>query len=168
MSLDEGDSATIDGGQMSDKPTYEELEYKVEVLERESVWRQQAEDELRKSEERFRSLFLNAPVWIHFLDEQGTILLTNPISARELGYSEEEMMGCHIAKFFTTGSQKIFADQFPDLLEKGIYRQEFDVIRKDGRILKMYCTISPVRDEQGNFRFFVAFQRDITNHKQSS
>ena len=70
---------------MPDRPTYEELEYKVKVLQKEAVWRKQAEDELRKSEERFRSLFQNAPVWIHLLDAHGTILLTNPISIRETG-----------------------------------------------------------------------------------
>ncbi|MFC1515872.1 PAS domain-containing protein [Thermodesulfobacteriota bacterium] len=144
------------------------MEYKVNVLKREAVWRKQAEDELRKSEERFRSLFQNAPLWIHLLDEHGTILLTNPISVRELGYPEKEIVGCHIAKFFTTASQKILADQFPDLMKKGVYRQEFDVIRKDGVLLKMHCTISPVYDEQGNIRFFVAFQRDISKYKQSS
>ena len=152
---------------MSKKPTYEELEYKVKVLEREAVWRKQAEDALRKSEERFRSLFENAPVWIHLLDIHGTILLTNPISVSELGYSEKELVGFDIANFFTPCSQKIFTEQFPALMEKGTSRQEFEVIHKDGGILNMHCTISAVYDEQKNIRFFVAFQRDITGQKKA-
>ena len=127
---------------MAQKPTYEELEYKVKVLEREAVWRKQAEDALRKSEERFRSLFENAPVWIHLLDMHGTILLTNPISVSELGYSEKELVGFDIAKFFTPSSQKIFAEQFPALMEKGISRQDFEIIRKGGGIFNYalhYC-----------------------------
>ena len=66
---------------MDDKPTYEELEYSVKVLKKEAVWRKQAEEALRESEERFRSLFENAPVLIHLLDRHGTILMTNPISS---------------------------------------------------------------------------------------
>ncbi|MFC1856461.1 PAS domain-containing protein [Thermodesulfobacteriota bacterium] len=152
---------------MSEKPTYEELEYKVKVLERESVWRKQAEDALRKSEERFRSLFENAPVWIHLLDTNGMIMLTNPISICELGYAKKELVGCNIAKFFTPHAQKLFADQIPMLCEKSIIRQEVEVIRKDGKILCMHCTVSAVYDEQKNIRFFVAFLRDITGKKHS-
>ena len=152
---------------MSEKPTYEELEYRVKVLEREAVWRKQAEDALRESEEWFRSLFENAPVWIHVLDTNGTILLANPISVSELGYAEKELVGCNIAKFFTPDTQKVFADKIPMLCEKGIIRQKVEVVRKDGVILSMHCTISAVYDEQKNIRFFVAFQREITEHKQS-
>lgn len=152
---------------MDDKPTYEELEYSVEVLKKEAVWRKQAEEALRESEERFRSLFENAPVLIHLLDRHGTILLTNPISASELGYSEKELVGCKIAEFFTPPSQKTFAEQFPVLLEKGINRQEVELVCKDGKILIMHCTTSTVRDEQGNIRFVVAFQRDITERRRS-
>jgi len=152
---------------MDDKHTYEELEYSVKVLKKEAVWRKQAEEALRESEERFRSLFENAPVLIHLLDRHGTILLTNPISASELGYSQKELVGCKIAEFFTPASQKIFAEQFPDLLEKGVNRQEVELVCKDGKILIMHCTTSAVRDEQGNIRFFVAFQRDITERRRA-
>jgi len=152
---------------MADKPTYEELEYKVKVLEREAVWRQQAENALRKSEERFRALFENAPVWIHLLDTHGTILLANPISIRESGYAERELLDCHIAKFFTPASQKTFHEQFALLVEEGIHRQEVEIIRKDGNILPMHCTISAIHDEQQNIKFFVAFLRDITGHRQT-
>ena len=152
---------------MDDKPTYEELEYSVKVLKKEAVWRKQAEDALRESEERFRSLFENAPVLIHLLDKEGTILLTNPISVSELGYSEKELVGCKIAEFFTPPSQKTFTEQFPVLLEKGINRQEVELVCKDGKILIMHFTTSTVRDEQGNIRFVVAFQRDITERRRS-
>lgn len=152
---------------MDDKPTYEELEYSVKVLKKEAVWRKQAEDALRESEERFRSLFENAPVLIHLLDMHGTILLTNPISASELGYSEKELVGCKIAEFFTPSSQKTFVEQFKVLMEKGVNRQELELVCKDGKILIMHCTTSAVRDEQGNIRFVVAFQRDITERRRS-
>ena len=152
---------------MSEKPTYEELEYRLKVLEKEAVWRKQAEDALRKSEEWFRSLFENAPVWIQVLDTRGTILLTNPISIKEIGYSEKELVGCNIAKFFTPATQKIFSGQIPTLCEQGIIRQKVEVVCKDGVILCMHCTISAVYDEQKNIRFFLAFQRGISEHIQS-
>ncbi|MFC1488521.1 PAS domain-containing protein [Thermodesulfobacteriota bacterium] len=150
---------------MPDKLSYEELEYKVKVLEREAAWRQQAENALRESEERFRGLFENAPVWIHLLDTHGTILLANPISVRESGYDEIELLDCHFTKFFTPASQKTFHEHFALLAEKGIHRQDVEIIRKDRGILTMHCTISAIHDEQQNIKFFVAFLRDITGRQ---
>lgn len=152
---------------MDDKPTYEELEYSVKVLKKEAIWRKQAEEALRESEERFRSLFENAPVLIHLLDKDGTILLTNPISVSELGYSEKELVGSKITEFFTPLSQKTFDEQFQFLMEKGVNRQEVEIVCKDGKILIMHFTTSAVLDEQGNIRFVVAFQRDITKRRRS-
>jgi PAS domain-containing protein len=37
------------------KPTYEELEYSVKVLEREAVWRKQAEDALKKAKDELET-----------------------------------------------------------------------------------------------------------------
>jgi PAS domain S-box-containing protein len=152
---------------MDGKPTYEELEYSVKVLKKEAVWRKQAEEALRESEERFRSLFENAPVLIHLLDNHGIILLTNPISVVESGYSEKELVGRELAKFFTPASQKTFTEQFQDLKEKDVNRQEVELVCKDGKILIMHCTTSAVIDEQGNIRFVVVFQRDITERRRS-
>ena len=143
------------------------LEYRVKVLEKEAVWRKQAENALRESEAWFRSLFENAPVWIQVLDTHGTILLTNPISIRETGYSEKELVGSNIAKFFTPATQQSFAGQILTLCEQGIVRQKVEVVRKDGVILYMHCTISAVYDEQKNIKFFLAFQRDISEHNDS-
>ncbi|MFC1812002.1 PAS domain-containing protein [Thermodesulfobacteriota bacterium] len=152
---------------MPGKLTYEELEYKVKVLEKEAVWRQQAENALRKSEERFRALFENAPVWILLLGTNGTILLANPISVRESGYAERELLDCHIAKFFTPASKTTFHEQFDLLVEEGIRRLEVEIVRKDRGILTMHCTISAIHDKQQNIKFFVAFLRDITGHRLS-
>jgi PAS domain S-box-containing protein len=153
---------------MDDKPTYEELEYSVKVLKKEAVWRKQAEKALRESEERFRSLFENAPVLIHLLDSHGIILLTNPISVVESGYSKKELVGRELAKFFTPTSQKTFTEQFQVLMEKGVNRQEVELVCKDGKILIMHCTTSAVIDEQGNIKFVVVFQRDITDRSRQN
>ncbi len=43
---------------MARKPTYEELEQKIRKLEKESARRKQAEEELRESEEEYRSIYI--------------------------------------------------------------------------------------------------------------
>ena len=50
--------------------------------------------ELRESEERFRTIFENAPVMINSFDEDGRCLLWNRQSEKRLGYSEQEIKSC--------------------------------------------------------------------------
>jgi len=49
---------------MADKPTYEELEQRVNEFEKEFLERNQVEEVLLKSEEKFRNIFISAPVGI--------------------------------------------------------------------------------------------------------
>ena len=50
---------------MAKEPTCEELEQKVEELDKEAVKRKKAEEVLQESGERYRDLYDNAPVMYH-------------------------------------------------------------------------------------------------------
>ncbi len=55
--------------------------------------RKRAEEELRESEKRFRSLIQNASDVITLLETDGSIHYKSPAVERILGYREEEMVG---------------------------------------------------------------------------
>lgn len=55
--------------------------------------RQHAEDELRASEERWRSLFENVPMGVALIAPQGHYLAVNQALQTMLGYSEAELLG---------------------------------------------------------------------------
>ena len=63
-------------------------------LRKEIAERMQAEMTLRESEERFRTIFENAPVMISSFDEAGRCRLWNRQCEETLGYSEHEMKDC--------------------------------------------------------------------------
>ncbi|HIK28732.1 MAG: PAS domain S-box protein [Oscillatoriaceae bacterium SKW80] len=128
------------------------------------TYRKQAEEALKESEVRFRSLFEAAPDFIHVVDEQGIIRQTNPASIRQSGYQEEELIGKRLDEFFTPESRNSFANAFPYLLEKGSHRQEVELLRKDGTIAIMDCSCSVVR-RSGEFAYIMVIQRDISDRK---
>lgn len=129
--------------------------------------RKRAEEALRESEARFRSLFEAAPDFIHVSDIRGTIRQTNPAAIRQSGYSESELIGSRLDEFFTPESQRLAALAFPTLLKTGTIRLEVEFIRKDGTIMIVDCSASVVRDETGKFAYIVVIQRDITDRKKT-
>lgn len=102
------------------KPTYEELAYRIKLLENEARWRAQAqkvlkerEEALRASEEKYRLIFENVFDIIFLFDREFKILDVSPSIERTLGYKPEELIG------------KPFPDLnilTPESLEAAIYR----------------------------------------------
>src|SRR5215831_11207236 len=53
--------------------------------------RKRAEDALRKSEERWRSVFENSAIGVALTDLNGRFLATNPVYQKMLGYTDQEL-----------------------------------------------------------------------------
>ena len=78
---------------MAEKPTYEELEYRLKLLENEARWRKEAEDALKESEERFKLLYEFAPDMYVLFDPQGILIDANRAAEKISGYSRQELVG---------------------------------------------------------------------------
>ena len=82
-----------DRGVMANKPTYEELEQRVEDLERVDMTPKRMEDALRKSEKHYRILIETIPHGIQEIDTSGTLTFVNDAYCRLMGYQEREVLG---------------------------------------------------------------------------
>ncbi len=122
---------------------------------------------VRKGEEKLRSLFDASTDFIYLLDKQGVIIQTNQAMLDRSGYSKRELVGCGIYEFFTPASQKIFHERFPVLLKQGKNRAEVEFVYKNGTIVTMDCSGSAVFDEQGEIASFMIVERDITERKRA-
>ena len=78
---------------MSEKPTYEELEQRVEELERESFERKRAEEQLKYQKRRLESLIEYSSLAIVTLDEGHNIISCNRDFEKLFYFSESEMVG---------------------------------------------------------------------------
>lgn len=59
----------------------------------------QRRQKLHESEDRFRSLFEDAPIAYHEIDSEGVIQRVNQTECRLLGYQAPELVGRHIWEF---------------------------------------------------------------------
>jgi PAS domain-containing protein len=79
---------------MSPKPTYEELEQKIEDLELIAIQRIELNEKLRKSDELFEKTFISQRDAIFILDSEipPKIIDCNPATERTFGYTRQEML----------------------------------------------------------------------------
>jgi two-component system cell cycle sensor histidine kinase/response regulator CckA len=131
--------------------------------------RKQTEEEIRRSETRFRTMFENSSVGMAQVSPDGHFLRVNQRLCEMLGYSQAEMEGLLFQQL--THPDDIAAD----LIEAGRLRSgeidRFDreqrYIRKDGSVVWGHLSTGAVRDSSRQLAYSVAIIEDITERKQS-
>jgi PAS domain S-box-containing protein len=98
--------------------------------------RLRAEEELRDSEERFRSITEQMTEAVFLTDPKGEITYMSPLAIALFGYQAEEMEHCHFTNFLTTDSIARAINSFTDTLQKGVEtnRIKLEMVRKDGTV----------------------------------
>jgi PAS domain S-box-containing protein len=131
----------------------------------------QAEEELKQSEKRYRSLFENAQEGIYRSTPDGRITMANPAMARVFGYATpEELMHSitNIASqlYVQPGERKKIMETVAN--QGSLVNYETQFYRKNGSIIWGSLTMSTVRDEKGNILHYEGLIEDVTNRKESA
>lgn len=125
--------------------------------------------EKRAAEERLRDLsraIEQSPASVVITDTEGCIQYVNPKFEQLTGYSFSEVRGRNprILKSGSTSEQE-YRELWNTILAGETWKGEFENRRKDGSRYLERATISPVRDEAGVIRHFVAVKEDITERR---
>jgi PAS domain S-box-containing protein len=123
----------------------------------------QAEDALRASEARFRTLVEHATDAFILLDDQLTVIDVNDQACRNLGYSREELIGMHPPDFTIPDGCEV-PDLGPRLLAGETVTFETRHRRKDGTVFPVEIRSSHF-NQQGSR--FLSIVRDITDRKRA-
>jgi len=126
--------------------------------------------ERKKSEEKIRNL---ANIVESSNDAIGTMSLDNIITSwnkgaeQVYGYSAEETLGKHTTILAPPRLDKE-ANELSEMIKKGkkIRRHETSRLRKDGKIIEVSITLSPVFDSHGKLTAISFISRDITERKR--
>jgi PAS domain S-box-containing protein len=137
---------------------------------RDLTHRKLAEEELRRSEERFRFLLQSVTDYaIYMLDTTGRITSWNAGAARFKGYSAGEIIGQHFSRFYSEEDQAagIPEKALQTALEEGRFEAEGWRYRKDGTKFWANVVIDPVRNDDGELIGFAKITRDLTERRRS-
>jgi PAS domain S-box-containing protein len=131
--------------------------------------REQAEQALRGSEERFHLLVEGVKDYaIVFLEPDGRVASWNPGAERMEGYRAEEIIGQPVARFYTAEdvASGAPAHNLAQSAAEGHYEAEGWRLRKDGSRFWAEVVIDALRDEAGRLQGFAKLTRDISARKR--
>ena len=138
------------------------------ALVRDVTERKKLEEELIRSEERYRTILSEIEDAYYEVNLKGNFTFVNRAYARDLRYSEEELIGLNFRQVVPEDEASIVYNNFNQVYRTGEANRGFShrIICKDGTTGYIEANVSPVRDRQGNIIGFRAVSRDITERKK--
>jgi PAS domain S-box-containing protein len=137
---------------------------------RDLTQRRAHEEELRRSEERFRLLVEGVRDYaIFMLDANGRVATWNVGAERIKGYSESDIIGQHFSVFYPQDARD---SGWPEhelevAAEKGSFVDTGWRVRKDGTTFWANVTITALRDATGRLLGYAKLTRDMTQTKRT-
>ena len=128
--------------------------------------RRKAEEEVRKSEERFRLLFDRTFDAIIMTDREGKIADANEAAARLLGYDKDDLLSVNLLDFVLPRDRQVMMAAGNRALEKGTdYHGEISLVAKDGRPRTVEA--GAVKVELGGNDYILASFHNVTEKTQA-
>ncbi len=132
--------------------------------------RKRGEEQTREAEARYRGMFENAVEGIYQSTPDGRYLAVNPALARMYGYNSPEELLSQVSDI----SHQVYVDpMFRERFQREVEQfgevrgLEYEVRRRDGKVIWISESARVVRDAQGAARYYEGFIDDITPRKEA-
>ena len=130
--------------------------------------RKRAEEALRQSEEKYRTILEEMEDAYFEVDLGGHFTFANNSVSRDLGYSKEELIAMSYKKFTVEEDIESVSRLFNEVYRTGVPNKGFSwrTIRKDGLQGFVEASVSPSRNNKGETIGFRGVGRDVTERKR--
>ncbi len=135
----------------------------------EIVRRRSVEGVLRKSEERYRSLYHHTPAMLHSIDPNGRLISVSDYWSEVLGYTREEVQGKKLTDYLTPASRK-YAEEtvFPAFFKNGFIKNvPYQFVKKNGEIIETQLSAISEGDEHRRTVRSLAVSIDVSERNRA-
>ena len=136
---------------------------------RDITLRKKAEDDLRQSEERYRTIIENIGDGYYEVDLKGNITFLNDAALRIISLPQSEVEGLNFKSFATGEDTAVIFSVFHQVYLTGIpFRGlSWRVVRPDGKEQHMEISVSLIRDAAARPNGFRGIMHDITERRKA-
>ena len=126
--------------------------------------RKLAEEALKQSEEKYRTILDEMDEAYYELDAKGNYTFVNNVVCRQSGYSREELLGLNYKAYTPPEERKRIIEAYSSVFSTGIPRRWVPLtnISKDGSRIYLEDSIYPLRNESGEIIGLRGLSRDVT------
>ncbi len=138
-------------------------------LKEEISERKRTQDELKESEEKYRTILENIEEGYYEVDLAGNFTFFNESIQKILGYDRNELQGMNNRQYTNKENAKKLYQAFNKVYTTGRPTKEFDwkIIRKDRSERYVEASVSLLKDPDGEPMGFRGIVRDITERKEA-
>ncbi len=135
----------------------------------EIIQRKKAEEALRESEKRYRSIYHNTPAMLHSINFSGVLISVSDHWLEVLGYVRSEVVGKPLFDFLTSESREYAETRvLPEFFQTGFCKDiTYQLVRKDGTLVDVLLSAIGDRDRDGVIVRSLAVSIDISARKQA-
>ena len=126
-------------------------------------------EELRQSEEKYRTILENMQDAYFEVDLAGNFTFFNDAVCRDFGYSKEELMGMNYRQYTDHDNARKLFQAYNKVYTSGKPLKEisWQITRKDGSKKYIEGSVSLIKDSQGKPTGFKGIDHDITERKRT-
>lgn len=131
-----------------------------------AIERKHTEDELRKSEEKYRELFMRSKDAIYMSTTEGEFIDINPAGLALFGYNRNDLNAVLVKDLYVNKADR---DKLMfTLMEEGeVSDYEVNLVKKDGEALNCILSTIVVKNQDGEVIGFQGIIKDITSRKRA-
>ncbi len=128
--------------------------------------RLRAEAAVKESEEKYRSLFENAPDGVTVVDTEGYIIDCNTIDLALIDFNREQIIGTHVTDYLSVECKLKFSTMSHTLKDSGTVEAEATIINSHGDVIPVWRKATALYDNKGEYSGAIIHTRDITEQKK--